>query len=75
VNEDSITSRAGEVASLIQDLVPIYQDNVPFLSVKADQTGMSAIAKTYNVSAFPTVILFRGGVEVDRTLAFEVVPI
>jgi hypothetical protein len=39
------------------------------LSVKADQTGMSAIGKTYNVSAFPTVILFRGGVEVDRISA------
>jgi hypothetical protein len=48
-------------------LQPSYQDNVSFLSVKADQTGMSAITKTYNVSAFPTVILF--GVEVDHIAA------
>ena len=55
-----------KVIPLLQDLVPIYQDHVPFLSVKADQTGMSALAKQFNITSFPAIILFRGGKEIDR---------
>jgi len=50
----------------IQDLVPIYQDMVSFLSVQADGYGLISLSKELNISSFPSIVFFRGGVEVDR---------
>ena len=55
----------------INDLVPLYQDSITFLSVRADGQGMAAISKELKVSTFPTVIIFSGGKEIDRIEGHE----
>lgn len=55
-----------KVVAAMTELVAIYQDMVNFLSVRSDMTGLAEIAKLNNVKTFPTVILYRGGVEIDR---------
>lgn len=50
----------------IEELIPLYQDSVHFISVKADAVHLKEISKTYKISAFPTLVLLRGGKEVDR---------
>jgi thioredoxin-like negative regulator of GroEL len=50
-----------ECLSLLQD-----QDHMSFLLAKVDQTGMSILTQKFNIAPFPTIILFRGGKEIDR---------
>eukprot|EP01038_Epipyxis_sp_PR26KG_P004458 gene4458-6304_t len=48
------------------DLLTIYQDDVNFLSVRADGFGIQPVAKAMKIETFPTAILFRGGLEIER---------
>lgn len=59
---------AGSVACIpsILDLIPIFQDFSSFLSVRADGVGMSSISKELSITAFPTILVLRGGKEVTR---------
>jgi thioredoxin-like negative regulator of GroEL len=50
----------------ITELVPIYQDLASFLSVRADCQGMMAISRKYQITVFPTFLILRGGVVMDR---------
>jgi hypothetical protein len=52
------------VIPAITDIVPLYQDLMVFLKVRADSRGLSSVTKSLNISSFPTFILFRGGKEV-----------
>jgi thiol-disulfide isomerase/thioredoxin len=60
-----------KVMPALTELVAVYQDIVPFLSVKADCAGLIEIAKNLNVNVFPTIIIFRGGIELDRIVGSE----
>lgn len=50
----------------LHDLVPMYQNIVNFVSIKADGNGMMSVAKSMNVNAFPTIVVLRGGKEIQR---------
>ena len=51
---------------LIGDVVPLYQNRVSFISVRADCQGLSAVARAHSVVKFPTVLILRGGTEKAR---------
>jgi hypothetical protein len=44
----------------LTELVPIYQDMVHFISVRADGTSMAPVSKNYKINTFPTILIFRG---------------
>jgi thioredoxin-like negative regulator of GroEL len=50
----------------VTELVPIYQDMVSFLSIRADCQGMMNISRKYQVNLFPTFLVLRGGNVVER---------
>jgi thiol-disulfide isomerase/thioredoxin len=55
----------------VTELVPMYQDMVNFLSVRADCQGMLAISRKLNITTFPTFALFRGAQELERIEGHE----
>eukprot|EP01038_Epipyxis_sp_PR26KG_P004031 gene4031-5768_t len=60
-----------KVMPAVTELVPMYQDMMNFVSVKADCQGMVGISKSLNVTVFPTFIIFRGGKELERLEGHE----
>ena len=60
-----------KVMPAITELVPQYQDMASFISVRADGQGVISISKRYDVREFPTFIIFRGGVELERLVGSE----
>lgn len=55
----------------VTELVPMYQNMLNFVSVKADCQGMVAVSKELKVTEFPTFIIFRGGKELERLEGHE----
>lgn len=53
-----------KVMPAVVELVPLYQEMVTFVTVRADCHGMAPLARSLGIKVFPTFILFRGGVEV-----------
>ena len=51
---------------LIEEVMPQFQSNATFLSVRADGDGMLAVSKALRVKSFPTLVFLRGGKEVHR---------
>lgn len=60
-----------KVLPSVTELVPMYQNMVNFVSVKADCQGMVGVSKSLNIVEFPTFILFRGGKEIERLTGHE----
>eukprot|EP01032_Pedospumella_encystans_P027173 gene27173-30716_t len=60
-----------KVLPSVTELVPMYQNMLNFVSVKADCQGMVAVSKQLEVNEFPTFILFRGGKEIERLVGHE----
>ena len=60
------STKSLKLIPVLNDIVPIFQDRATFLSVRADTQELSPISKSFNVQEFPTIIVFRGGVELDR---------
>eukprot|EP01033_Poteriospumella_lacustris_P010457 gene10460-7435_t len=50
----------------VEEMIPIYQDVLNFISVKADRQGMKEVAKQMKITSFPTFLVLRGGKEVER---------
>jgi len=60
---------ASKVMDVLQELAPSQPfPVVTFVSVRADSQSMMAVSKSLKVSTFPTVVLFRGGKEVQRVV-------
>ena len=55
----------------IEELIPIYQDMINFISVKADAVTLKEISKSWKVTSFPTVLVLRGGREIERIVGVE----
>jgi thioredoxin-like negative regulator of GroEL len=55
----------------VTELVPMYQDMVNFLSVRADCQGMVSISRKFEVKTFPTFFIFRGGQLLERIEGHE----
>ena len=49
----------------------MYQGTVSFITVQADVVTVQDIAKSFKVTFFPTVLILRGGKEVDRLVGAE----
>ena len=60
-----------KVMPSVTELVPLYQDMVTFLTVRADCHGMAPISKSLGVETFPTFIFFRKGKEIDRIVGHD----
>lgn len=59
---------ANSIATLpsIIDIIPTFQDVATFYSVRADGEGMVALSRSFKVVDFPTIVVLRGGQEIDR---------
>ncbi len=55
-------------APIIDKLASEYQDKVIFGKVDVDAD--SALAQKYGVMSIPTMIMFKGGQEIDRKVGF-----
>lgn len=55
----------------VAELVPLYQDMSTFLSIRADCYGMVQVSKSLNIEQFPTILVLRDGVEVERITGHE----
>jgi thiol-disulfide isomerase/thioredoxin len=55
----------------VEEMIPIYQDVVNFVSVKADRQGMKEVSKQMKITSFPTFLVMRGGKEIDRVEGSE----
>ena len=60
-----------KIMPAVTELVPLYQDMSTFLSVRADCQGMVSISKSLNITQFPTFLVLRGGVEIERLEGHE----
>ena len=50
----------------LAEVVPYFQDSSTMLSVRADGFELATISRSLQVHSFPTLVIFRGGIEVDR---------
>ena len=55
----------------VAELVPMYQDMSTFLSIRADCYGMVQVSKSLSIEQFPTIVILRGGIEVERITGHE----
>lgn len=55
----------------VSEIVPLYQESVTFVSVRADGQDISSLSKKYKILHFPTIVIFRGGKEVERIEGHE----
>ena len=51
---------------MITELASLYQDMVHFISVRADCIGLDKVARQLKIVKFPTILIFRGGLELER---------
>ena len=57
------------VAPLVDELAAAHVGHL--LVVKVDTDRAPTVAQRYSIRSIPTLVLFRGGREVDRSLGFE----
>jgi hypothetical protein len=55
-----------KVMPAVAELVPLYQDLVSFLSVRADGNSTIGVSRKMGIKVFPTFLVLRGGKEVAR---------
>ena len=60
------SSASVKIMPALNEVVPMFQDSVSFLSIRADGQGMAPISKALKVTKFPTIIVLRGGNELTR---------
>jgi hypothetical protein len=60
------SSTSSKIMPSIAELAPLYQDVALFLSVRADSVELAPVSKSLKVKRFPTFVMLRGGVELQR---------
>lgn len=57
------------LAGVVDQLVNIFDGKVRFIKVNVDEC--EGLAKEHNVQTLPTLILYKDGKEVDRSVGFK----
>jgi hypothetical protein len=60
------SSASVKILPAIVELVPVYQEMASFLSIRADGQGVVKVSKNLKIKIFPTIIVLRGGKELER---------
>lgn len=60
------SSKSISLIPALTDIIPTFQDRVSFISVRADGEGLESVAKKLKIIQFPTLLILRGGKELER---------